>query len=272
MLDKKTQEQLRKQYNPDGSNRREGQLRMLEMLFFFDEFCKKNNLNYWLDGGTLLGAIRHGGFIPWDDDLDVDMPYPDCVKLVKLFSDRQIGDYVLQTHRTDEGYYRFWPVLRDTKSEYLHEDDLYTEKTLKFRGCQIDVFPVVPRYGKNVMKVNLFTKKVVNKLWMEKPQNNSLLVNMAFFMASKLIYPLLRFFGKSKDEHLTFDFGVGFENEDRVKSEIFPLSEVVFEGHVFKAPNNPIAYCKRIYGDNCMEMPTGNQIYNHHVQIDFKNK
>ena len=57
----------------------------LELLNVFDEFCRENGLKYVLDSGTLLGAIRHNGFIPWDDDIDVIMPYPDFEKFIKLF-------------------------------------------------------------------------------------------------------------------------------------------------------------------------------------------
>lgn len=73
MLDKATQEQLRVKYNPDGSLLRNAQLRMLEILIDFDRVCRKHDIKYWLSSGTLLGAVRHGGFIPWDDDLDVDL-------------------------------------------------------------------------------------------------------------------------------------------------------------------------------------------------------
>ena len=56
---------------------RKAQLIMLDMLIEFDAICKKHQLQYWLDSGTLLGAVRHQGFIPWDDDIDLSMPVED---------------------------------------------------------------------------------------------------------------------------------------------------------------------------------------------------
>lgn len=67
---------------------RETQLAELEILIEFDKFCKENNLKYSLDSGTLLGAIRHKGFIPWDDDIDVSMPRADYEKLYALITEK----------------------------------------------------------------------------------------------------------------------------------------------------------------------------------------
>ena len=78
------QEALRARFNPDGSLLRQQQQRMLELLIEVDRICKKHHITYWLSCGTLLGAARHKGFIPWDDDLDIEMLLPDYKRLLKV--------------------------------------------------------------------------------------------------------------------------------------------------------------------------------------------
>ena len=165
MIDEIAKKELKEKYNPEGSNRRKAQLRMLEMLTFLDVFCRDHNICYWLDSGTLLGAMRHQGFIPWDDDTDVCMPYEDYKRFVKLFGNKQIGDFVLQNHDTDPGYYRYWSVVRDLKSEYVHSDDLYTEKSIKYKGLQIDIFPVITRYNSLSFRLGKWVKRAVDFSW-----------------------------------------------------------------------------------------------------------
>lgn len=84
MIDFKTQEALRAKFNPDGSNLRKMQLRMLDMLKYIDKICREHNIKYWLSSGTCLGAVRHGGFIPWDDDCDIELLRKDYKKLIKI--------------------------------------------------------------------------------------------------------------------------------------------------------------------------------------------
>lgn len=74
-----------KTYNKeDNSELRKLQLVELEILKFFSQFCEENNLRYYMIGGTMLGAIRHKEFIPWDDDIDIGMPRPDYEKFIEL--------------------------------------------------------------------------------------------------------------------------------------------------------------------------------------------
>ncbi|MCS2388708.1 LicD family protein [Bacteroides thetaiotaomicron] len=79
-----TNEELRAKYNPEGSDLRRAQLRMLDMLLYLDKVCKENEITYWLAAGTCLGAVRHGGFIPWDDDIDIFMMENEYKKLIDL--------------------------------------------------------------------------------------------------------------------------------------------------------------------------------------------
>ena len=75
-------EELRKRFNPEGSLLRRQQMRMLEILLEVDKICQKHQIPYWLSSGTLIGAMRHDGFIPWDDDLDIEMMRDDYLRLM----------------------------------------------------------------------------------------------------------------------------------------------------------------------------------------------
>jgi len=110
---------------------------LLEMLSWFHDFCVDNNLRYYVVGGTMLGAVRHQGFIPWDDDIDVGMPRPDYIRLAKLLK-KHTGRYVLETPYTERMDF-YYPIskLYDTETT-LVENTRYKVK----RGIYLDIFPL----------------------------------------------------------------------------------------------------------------------------------
>lgn len=89
---------------------------LLDLLFEFDRVCKKYDLKYWLAAGSMIGAVRHHGFIPWDDDLDVFMMRADCDKLLEVAGKEFTHPYFLQTPYTDEGYFYSFTKLRNSNT------------------------------------------------------------------------------------------------------------------------------------------------------------
>ena len=95
-------EKLKAQFNPEGSLLRKQQMIMLDMVKELDRVCRKHDIPYFLYGGTLLGAVRHNGFIPWDDDLDVGLLRKDYIKLMSVLPEELPDCYVLQNNDTDK--------------------------------------------------------------------------------------------------------------------------------------------------------------------------
>ena len=102
-------------YNPN--ELRKIQLKKLEMLKDIVHCCEKNNLTYWLDSGTLLGAVRHKGFIPWDDDIDIAMPLEDAKTLNEIYSSE---DYEIRSTEIESGV-NFYKVI--SKKDFVCSGD-----------------------------------------------------------------------------------------------------------------------------------------------------
>lgn len=112
-----------------------------DLLKIFIDFCDKNKLTYFLVGGTLLGAIRHKGFIPWDDDIDVAMPREDYDKFIVLASKHftKDKDVFFQNYRTDKYYPYVFSKLRDSNTTFIEK--IYKHVDMN-HGVYIDIFPI----------------------------------------------------------------------------------------------------------------------------------
>lgn len=118
---------------------------MLDLLAELDRVCKKHNLSYFVNGGTLIGAVRHHGFIPWDDDLDVIMPRKDYDKLMEIGPKEFRNPYFLQNKYSEPNAPCFFAKIRNSNTTAFNYDELYSIMDYN-KGVFIDIFPldVVP--------------------------------------------------------------------------------------------------------------------------------
>lgn len=111
--------------------------KQLDLLRVLLDVCKRNNLKIWAEGGTLLGAVRHKGFIPWDDDIDLVMMREDYDRLIEIAGTEFKFPYFLQSHRSEKGYYNGHAQLRNTDTAAIRPKDIWRDIN---QGIFIDIF------------------------------------------------------------------------------------------------------------------------------------
>lgn len=119
------------------SELRKLQLFELELFKKFSKFCEENNITYYALGGTLLGAIRHKGFIPWDDDIDVGIPRKDYERFLKICEEKQV-DFELHCFQNDESYYRYFARIEDPAMKVKRTNRAIEE----ISSAWMDIFPL----------------------------------------------------------------------------------------------------------------------------------
>lgn len=262
IIDPKLQAQLREKYNPDGSLLRRHQLRMLEILKYVNSICRENNINYWLSSGTCLGAVRHGGFIPWDDDADIEMLREDYLKLEKIL--KKESKYDLQTWRTDPYYLYPFAKLRD-KSSRIRE--LGQDENYKYHGIYIDIFILEP-VPFLISKIYGCMMRDICKIGESKAKRNKIffrvLKNM-FYGTIFVLRPLLKPF--SNQDILRHTYAC-WPDKVRMKKQLLPLKDIMFEDQMFKVPYNTDLYLTNLYG-NYRELPDLSLITKHTTDVEL---
>lgn len=234
---------------------RQSQLVMLRMLKIMDYLCVKHDIKYFLTGGSLLGAIRHQGFIPWDDDLDIGMTRDNYEKFVKFAVPDLPNDIFFQTPETDSHYSQKSNVdarLRDKYSSYDHTD---IENHKWHEGLQVDIFV----YDRAYLPHNFFIISMnrILKSLNDKKKRAKVLKAISKFTPFPIVYAsnFLQSLGVLK-------LGANYVKEQ----EIATLIRTKFEDAEFLVPQGWDACLKRQYGDY-MQLPPEDKRKSHHRVI-----
>jgi len=264
MIDFQLQQQLRSEFNPDGSRLRDVQMKALEILLAVDKICRKHGIKYWLGSGTLLGAVRHGGFIPWDDDLDIDMTETDFKKFESIVSKRGFEsdlNLVLQTHKTDPEYYAMHAKVRN--EDFPIEDIFGIDVDYKYKGVFIDIFHL----RKSSYTLNRFfsySGKIFDKISTMRGWNGGrrTLLKVYYELVNECFIGCIARIADKKCSVYYEWMGSRWKPSPRNPVDLFPLKEMSFEGHSFFVPANPDAYLKGMYGDY-MKLPNLDKLRKH---------
>jgi lipopolysaccharide cholinephosphotransferase len=257
------------QYNGEGTTLRKMQLRILDILVEVDRVCRKHNITYWLDWGTLLGAVRHGGFIPWDDDIDIAMLSEDLARFKEIAPKELNKSFFLQTKETDPSYRLPFCKIRDLNSFYVTKHEDFTRDYHK--GLFIDIFEIVPypNVNKKLTRFIMHWYQKINFFFCIK-NDISLKNHLAtiIFPIMKLgldvIWSILNLGRKNRlglEKHFT-------SGKTYTREMIFPIKDIVFEGKVFMGPSRPDLCLTEEYGDY-MQLPPKEKRKVHLIHIEF---
>ena len=248
---------------------RECQLKQLRILKEIDAVCRRHDIPYWLDGGTLLGAVRHGGFIPWDDDIDIAMDYKDMMRFVRI-APMELPDWLfVQSPQTDPAVKEQMVKVRDLNSLYIEKGDNFVADYVK--GIYVDIFPFEahPDIPKSwTRRLSRGITKSISIL--HHPHTYSLRAAAEFFWFGGMLllyrtaWSLLRHVCKStRYANIPSMNGYGITHD---RQTVLPLSSIRFEDAQFPAPHNPDQYLRNISGDY-MEIPPVEKQHFHSVVI-----
>ena len=260
-------------YNREGSNLRRVQLRSLDMLVELDNICRKHNIQYWLIGGTLLGAVRHKGFIPWDDDIDISIKWSDIPKFRKVMQEELPSDFTYQDWTTDPNYFLDSVLKIRDKHSYM---PIEVYKSFKEQGLLLDIIPM-EKFPSTWWKKLIFG---INKYPYLRKKNLSLGLKVERPFMSLLLTPFVEslkwlshlWSAKTTSKRWGFNYIFHLLPWDYCffdESDIFPLEEAEFEGKCFLVPHDAVAVLKQIYGENCLEIPDMSLRKTHVPHVEF---
>lgn len=231
------------------------------LLDVFVAICEQYNLSYWLSSGSLLGAIRHDGYIPWDDDLDVRMPLNDYRKFMKIADNVLPRGVLLQDCSKAPNSTIWFAKLRDLRSFYCEDD---TNVKLPC-GVFLDIFPLIkaPRLPRGLINSLCWIQYTCTRhagIAISRPRASALAKIWDSLLC--MLYRCIRACAEFVYHILAFVFPSDYWRDHNYSprkwyipdEDVFPLKKHTFEGNEYNVPNNSEHVLELLYG-NWRQLP-----------------
>lgn len=268
---------------------RKFQLSQMDLIKETDKVCKKLGINYYLIGGTLLGAIRHGGFIPWDTDMDIAMKRSDYEKFAQYWMNNESDKFFYQSYKTEKNHVSPHAILK-IKNTYIKYNKNTNRYKTKYNGLFLDIFPLdqppkdEKKQKKQMKQIKIIKRIIELKAAYTYGENTGKLKYLAKNTVSILLSPLtLNFLQKRLDAIMqkyngtNENFLVSMASHYSYQKQLMPSciygepTMVEYEGVALCAPAKVEEYLKRIFGDY-MKLPPENKRYteiNDIIKVDY---
>ena len=247
----------------------------ISILVAVDKFCRENNIRYSLACGTLLGAVRHGGYIPWDDDIDIYMPRADYEKFEQLFPRHYEKRYELGSLKRDDSWCLPFGKIYDNRTTVVEK-----RSKAKTPGVNIDVFPIdeVPDDKEEFQLYNRKRKSLILDLrhsQMRFSKLNTFKKNCGVLVYSaKFLFKSPRRIAERCDKyaqiyngrgcHLLFETSMGMTVKEPFEKELFDdITDITFENQLFLGFKNYDSYLTHTFGDYMKLPPMEKRVSEH---------
>lgn len=252
----------------------------LEILKDVDRVCKENNIEYYVTWGSALGAVRHGGFIPWDDDIDISMTWKNYVKFEEVAPKALNSKYFYQSMKTDKEHFIAWNKVRINNTTSMEPDF----KHMKCHyGICMDVFPIVgvpkSKIKKFAQKSMIFAYRALKHekyLTNRKPEGNTIFKiaygalprSLKTFLDKKLLKEITKY--DTDTAHAWVEFFTEAYDKTLFDREVFGNGhKIMFEDMEVTIPEKYNEYLEKTYGDYMVLPDEKDRIGHGEVILDF---
>ena len=234
-----------------------------EMLSQVDQFCIENGIRYWVCGGTLLGTIRHKGFIPWDDDIDLFLPWKDYKRFLEEFKTAGRYDLIIPDKADKKDYFELWAKMIDNHTVVREHVDFMR----KVHPVSIDIFPLIgmPRGAEERKRFFEEFSELDKKIWEDFYANNgSLGVYDKWYPSQKKFLEMYDF---DESSHVGV-LGTAYRENDCTTKKVYDSTlRMPFEDIEVNVPAGFQVYLDNLYGKGWQELPDeSRRVSNHNVE------